>query len=582
MATHMRELSIEVTPLIEEEKKIPSSPVPQRLGWFGLALGLCAVVAYFASAGKTSHPAVEGWKTRLASVRKSTVDEFMVRTEWPTSEPQLLGRTETDSGVFETWHFTLRFDTHTWYVRRFGVDMPKECVNESCPLVVDFHGSYDSLFSQRAWTQWYQYQATTEKKFVLLTPEGSPDAVLRPRKILNDCNTTANNCTGSSATSWNVLGWGKTMDPVNRTATCDEADRSEGKGPICFWTTLRPKNAYPCFGSHLERDPKACELTEKSSTPQIPTVCQSASGANDYDYFKQVMEFVVPQYNVDAERIYLTGQSMGGMSSLQWAMGKGPYALGEYRPAAIAPCSSGAARSSYAKLDAEVPTLLMWGYQDDIAPPTLWSAYDRYNKFLPRSTTFLTQVVSGAQKEFLKKAALQVTGNKWPTNDCEYSCTKGTAEDKKMCCLMLWANALTGGELLKGSAAQTSLQDSHMLGCANDMGELTALDPSAFMWEGVLTTLRGIVGDTSLDMMTLEFNPPNVSIVPDAMQKTNDMLCADVPNKNNKDIRVCLFQGSHTYPWKSEWDNDWIEGGGQVFHDFVWKGFLKEGEVKRS
>jgi len=277
----------------------------------------------------------------------------------------------------------------------------------------------------------------------------------------------------------------------------------------------------------------------------------------------------------------LTGQSMGGMSSLQWAMKNGKYKLGEYRPAAIAPCSAGGARSSYAELDAEVPTLLMWGYEDDIAPATLWQGYDRHNNYLPDSTTFQTQIVSGTEMQFFEQEALKVTG-KWPTNKCDYSCTTGTRADKKMCCLVLWANALTGGELLKGSAAQTSLQASRELGCANDMGELTGLGGSAFMWEGVLSTLRGVVGNASLDMMTLQFNPPDVSVVPDAFQKTNDMLCADVPNKHQQDIRVCIFRGTHTYPWKSDWTNDWIEGGGQVFHDFVWKGFLKEGKLKRS
>lgn len=524
--------------------------------------------------GPWSNPASEPWKTRLSSVRKNLIEEpmafHMAMLEFDFEQ---IGKTETESGYFETWAFPLMFSNHTIYVRRFGVDMPRECLWIQCPLVVDFHGSYDSLFSQRAWTEWYKYQANTTKKFVLLTPEGSPDAISKPGAILNDCNTTDDNCTGSSLTSWNVLGWGTPTDPVEHDESCTAGDNAEGPDPVCFWSTLKPENAYQCFATQLELDPKVCEHSGRWMMPINPAKCQSASSANDEDYMKQVMEFLVPHYNVDIERIYLTGQSMGGMSSLQWAMHSGTYDLGKYRPAAIAPCSAGAARAHLAKLDAQVPTLLMWGYEDSVAPPTVWAGYDRDNEYLPTSAAFETLILDTK----LQEQALRVTG-KMPQNNC----SSDVCEDD-ICCLMLWANTLTGGDLLKQSKLQESLFWRRKLGCYNhEMKEMTSLDGSAFMWEGVKTTLREVVGNASLDFRDLHFQAPDTDIVPEQFQLANDILCAKVPNKNDADIRVCIFQGGHSYPWKDHDTNDWIAGGGEVFHDFVWKGFLKEGEVKRS
>jgi len=581
---------VEGEPLIEEAK-VPTSRRPRlalALGLGGVALLLVAGLEFASYSDLPEfedNPAAKDWQTRLASVRKSFIDE--VEIERRSTKFELFGRTKTHAGYFEVWTFVLRFDSHSYYLRRFGVDMPTECINKTqkCPLLVDFHGSYDSLYSQRAWTGWFKYQAKTTKKFVLLTPEGSPDALMKPGKILNDCNKSNSECLGSSQTSWNVLGWGTNTAPVESDSTCKKADKASKTNPVCFWQTLKPKNAYACFGTHLDKDPTACQLTaRRRKTPQIPTQCQSASGANDWTYMKKVMDFVDHHYKIDRERIYLTGQSMGGMSSLQWAMQSGDYDLGQYRPAAIAPCSAGAARSHYAELKGQVPTMLMWGYEDSIAPATAWQGYSRnLDYWLPKSPTMKAQILNGAQRHELKKQALKYTKDSFPTNPCRVCPHSVSHKDRKLCCLILWANTLSGGELLEGSDAQKYLESTKQLSCPNDMGVLTGCDGSAFMWEGVLTTLRGVTGDPSLKMSNLKFKAPDSSIVPKQYQTMQDMLCADVPNKHNTDIRVCIYQGGHTYPWKKSYH--WMNGnsgGGQVFHDFVWKGFLKEGGVKRS
>merc|ERR1712232_506781 len=115
----------------------------------------------------------------------------MLEAEKNGDTPQKFGETKTDVGSFEAWKFRLQFEGKTFYWRRFGVDMPKACeagqAAAPCPLLVDFHGSFDSLYSHRSWTKWYVYQKTSKTPFILLTPEGSPDA-MTTGEVLNDCN----------------------------------------------------------------------------------------------------------------------------------------------------------------------------------------------------------------------------------------------------------------------------------------------------------------------------------------------------------------------------------------------------------
>jgi dienelactone hydrolase len=514
-----------------------------------------------------------------------------------TIAPKMFGTSPSETGRFDAWRFPLMFDSLTFYWRRFGVDMPSKCQPGQsaapCPILVDFHGSFDSLYSQRAWTKWYKYQKQPEANFILLTPEGSPDA-LTTGKILNDCNTTGTECISSSATSWDVLGWGNVMNPIHSGQSCDP----QPGAPVsqCFSSTPKPVKAYTCFGTQMDKDPTVCEYHHDDDyyyddSPPIPHKCMCASGANDWDYVAQVLRFVVDYYTGDATRIYFTGQSMGGMAAVQFAVSEGKWALPpEVRPAAIVPSAASAARSFYANLNGTVPTLLMWGYADNTAPPTIWSGYQRFssNTSKPLSKGGLSDMFSDLiAAEQLKEKALAITGGMPHAMCSEDVCTS------QLCCLLLQANVMSGGDLLANSRVQQMLMEQEQLGCKNDLGYLTATCSYGFMWEGINATLHGILG-YGVDMSKLSFKPP--PSVPQDAQQAIDFLCADVPNRNGDamnasrqsvPVRVCVYNGGHSLPWNgkpSGHGSDWsaISGNhGRVFHDFVWKDFLQSGGMVR-
>eukprot|EP00929_Paragymnodinium_shiwhaense_P118558 TRINITY_DN9047_c0_g1_i10.p1 TRINITY_DN9047_c0_g1~~TRINITY_DN9047_c0_g1_i10.p1 ORF type:complete len:384 (-),score=59.75 TRINITY_DN9047_c0_g1_i10:269-1420(-) len=211
---------------------------------------------------------------------------------------ELQGRSLTASGEFEVWTFPLRFDSVTTYDRRFGVDIPEACkeVGALCPILVDFHGAYDSLYSQRAWTKWYRYQEVVPEKFILVTPEGSPDAVVYNASIkaISDCNHTDDvgcKCVGGSLTSWNVLDWGKVTDPVEEHQTCAAADKKGGRDPLCFWSSLEAKGSYNCFETQLRKDAQVCGLNPHFATPTgltTPTETEEMEEEED-DYYEALL-----------------------------------------------------------------------------------------------------------------------------------------------------------------------------------------------------------------------------------------------------------------------------------------------------
>eukprot|EP00928_Gymnodinium_smaydae_P071342 TRINITY_DN54964_c0_g1_i1.p1 TRINITY_DN54964_c0_g1~~TRINITY_DN54964_c0_g1_i1.p1 ORF type:complete len:548 (+),score=36.60 TRINITY_DN54964_c0_g1_i1:64-1644(+) len=494
------------------------------------------------------------------------------------SQPQKIGKLATDVGWFETWRYALQFDRFVFYARRFGVDVPVECTpgqaSAPCPILVDFHGSSDSLYSQRAWTKWHEYLRDASSKYILLTPEGSPDALYREGEILHDCNDTSDHCIGTSATSWNVLGWGNTSEPLNKTAKCRRSDKQRDFLSNCFKVALDPNYTYQCFGTHLLQEPSACQRTQDPEAPsdQIPTVCMSASGANDAEYMERVLRFVISHYVADSRRIYFSGQSMGGMASLQFAAPNGGLPQ-DIRPAAIAPCSAGASRSSVAQLHGVVPTLLLWGYADGTAPPTVWQGQNRN----PVALTSTVEFKSLLRNKTLLKQALEITGG-IPHSMCALDVCSSVD-----CCVLLQANTLTGGKLLKATSLHRKLEHEGQLGCENDQGELTCIGGGGFMWEGISSTVQGIIG-SNVDMSALSWGAPDK--VPKDARDAVDLLCARVPA--HATVEICIFNGGHSLPWNGGPGGkgyDWMPVAGRygaVFHEFIWERFFEGGAILRE
>ena len=97
---------------------------------------------------------------------------------------ELLSERKTSGGSFKVFGFPLTFSAHALYWRRFSVDVPanmSRCPRAGCPVLVDFPGSDGSIYSQRAWTQWYAYREQVDEPFILVTMEVL-QTPLRPRR----------------------------------------------------------------------------------------------------------------------------------------------------------------------------------------------------------------------------------------------------------------------------------------------------------------------------------------------------------------------------------------------------------------
>lgn len=486
---------------------------------------------------------------------------------------ELISEEETPGGKFSVYQFPLGFSDFTIYRRRFGIDVPAECLSRSCPTLFDFHGSYDSLFSQRYWTKWYRYLAKlpTELKFILVTPEGSPDAVTNPAFKTNN-NRTGD--TATSTTSWNVLGWGNPTVPIGLGPGCGDFPDSG-----CFESALMDSNSYPCFQTRLEMAPRSCVampfMTQNGQYELVPgaqmilrRICASTTAANDWDYLAGVLRWLWRKYDIDKQRIYFTGQSMGGMASLQFAVGKdkGSYWMRDFRPAAVVACSAGGARVNDMELHGKVKTLLMHGYLDYTAPATVWAGYTRDLSTLLQNDTSLTRLLTN--ETILR--AMNITSNQtWPEH----------LEDQQS--MVLEANLMAGGKLL-GKGTQ-ELQRQWLLGCQGNDSSPLPISRGGYMWEALNQTLARIVGRHVGMASELKFALPPEGRVPRAASTAHQFKCATVP-RTGSEIEVCTFRGGHLYPFQDSATGDWSpEAGedGQVFHDFIWRDWLKGGTVKR-
>ncbi|CAE7557743.1 unnamed protein product [Symbiodinium pilosum] len=483
---------------------------------------------------------------------------------------EVFNRTKPSGGLFMVFEFSLSFNAHVLYRRRFGVDLPasfSSCGSSGCPILVDFPGSGGSIFSQRGWTQWYDYQDEVEETFVLVTMEGSPDAVVpddmilpcTPEETPQECADTSK--AGDGFTSWNVLGWG--------TPTELETGPNSSLLSACFPEAVKPWNAYQCFGTHLLNDVHAChKVTEEhqkewASYTQIPGNCISASGANDWDYVRTVLQAVtqgavcnatVPGgWCGDRSRIYFTGQSMGGMSALQFATPdpSSRYFLGSLGPAAIAACSPGGSRNNDLELQGQVPTLLIQGSQDLVAVPVPWAGHDRNLVRIANMKVFQAMVTNDTLVQLARQSLPGDFQNLSPDD------------------LLILADVRQGGALL----AEYLPDLADIAGFPDRKGRMTGISAGAYMWEPLQTTLQRVV-QTDVQMSQLRYwNPPD----PSGQAASIQLQCADA----TAHVRVCVFQGGHTYPFLTPDGFEHNASKAKAFHDLLWVDWFRNGTLQR-
>lgn len=493
---------------------------------------------------------------------------FSAYNRWDTMAPEIFEENPTGVGKFTVWKFPLGFSQSMLFWRRFAVDMPTECQNrtdDGCPILFDFHGSYDSLYTQRLWTGWYKYQESLPlgQKFILVTPEGSPDAVTWPARVVTNWRKGAVGPHDRSYTSWNVLGWGDLSPAINEKGKCMDNRRASCFSPAAFSL----KNAYPCFNTQLMQDPDVCTHVALEQQRNIEMVninkCASASAANDWDYMHYIVPFVVRHYRGDSRRIYFTGQSMGGMAAVQFSVNKGRYALPEqFRPAAVAACSSSGSRNNQAELNGVVPTLLMQGDADNLAPGTPAHGYTR--KGLAWDATALNEMhffVKLRKDRKYVELAMNLTHHELFPMTVDQTST-----------MLLRANLMKDHDVLK-DAWGTKVK-TNMVGCHDAYGNRMAVDMSGYMWEPFKTAIARAAGK-KVDMANLVYTSGASTFVSEKAAALIGLQCATVP-ETKASVRACVFGGGHDWPWE-----EFGRRGRRFLHDFIWQDFLKGGALKR-
>lgn len=117
-------------------------------------------------------------------------------------------------------------------------------------------------------------------------------------------------------------------------------------------------------GSDLNRVKRYGVLYAKARGLEIPSsliVAPQTSNGWDPDKVKEVLDYMVANYNVDEDRVYVCGMSMGGYGTMDF-VGKYPGSVA----AAVAICGGGTAK--YADNLATVPLWIQHGSADRAVP----------------------------------------------------------------------------------------------------------------------------------------------------------------------------------------------------------------------
>jgi len=483
------------------------------------------------------------------------------------------------------------FDTR-W--RDFLVDLPAgyaKGTNRSYPLLVDFHGYYGDSWSERSWSRWVDYQRESGAQFILLTPSGSDDATVR-NKLVRWLTRPR---------GWNVLGWATPSTPLPPLSNASQRRTACAESPAATCASWHVP--YACSEHVRSRFADACVPYEWPALPywlpqwlraafswgDVSASCATMSAVDDTAFIEAALNLASKTYSVDTSRIYLFGQSMGGLACLHMAAHLPSY----LRPAAIIPVSAAAACSRGVELHGEVPTLLMHGYRDRVVPPTVWAGGD----------------LDGT----------------------------GLVRDRVAAPL----HASRGADISAAAAAAAAV----LPGCQNKYGEACVVSGGGYLYDPLTSTVRAVTGKHVREIASLPFAP--VKKVPARLAAA--MQCATLPseagsgsergsvnggsgavvsgrggfkggawqahgNRNGDDgfevdvneresmngvkdkglsftngkgprHRLCLFDGEHCLPWmKGSSCDAWLPESqeGRALHSFIWNDFLQGGELRRE
>ena len=435
--------------------------------------------------------------------------------------------------------------------RTFKVDLPRDATTISpkrpLPVLVDFHGYHANSTYERQWTGWPAF--LYDKGVLLLTPDGSGG--------IGDGFTRGNQ-------GWNVLGWSKRTAPLAGTRKNNNNDSNSGLPSSC--ASQRSSACYgwhapyPCYRSQLDQDPAACRPS--SSSPSSSS-CSTMPAQDDVAFVERMLRIAIEKYGADSSRIYLFGQSMGGMATVHMAR----HLPADLAPAAIVPCSSAAART-------QTPTLL----PRRGAGQRILHLHGIYDKWVPPT------VYSGA----LSNGSL--TTDIFPRHPADPMGGHDLLAPSRSCPAALWSGQMALAPCPAQAKGRAQAQGQE--GLSPRIFETISAD--GFLFDPLVVTLEGYNAGRPINASSLVFeHPPEVaSATARAMIK-----CATVSDDDHgrrpkgasasttttttttspADLRVCLFDGPHCLPFmnggESGADCNWlpVADGGRVLLEFVYQ-----------
>ncbi len=163
--------------------------------------------------------------------------------------------------------------------------------------------------------------------------------------------------------------------------------RAEVKCPLLIFLHGRSLSGYD-----LNRVKRYGVLYAKNRGVEIPSslvVAPQTAGGWDPDKIKDVLNYVLANYNVDEKRVYVCGMSMGGYGTMDF-VGKYPESVA----AAVAICGGGIVGD--AEKLATVPVWIQHGSADRAVPASeSRKIYQAIKKANPESETVLTIIPGG-------------------------------------------------------------------------------------------------------------------------------------------------------------------------------------------
>jgi len=275
---------------------------------------------------------------------------------------------------------------HSGIIRTFRVHVPTGYnKNNPAPLVAIFHGwggNENEFLSSKTVTS-----LANQRGYILIAPRGL----------------------GSGYPDYSYNSWSFSGSTTGLDGDGDKSATVPGDTDAICDASITPDYSYP-----------SCE--DKKSNTCSWTQCR----ADDVDFVADLVEYVKNNLCVDADNVFATGGSNGGMFT--WELGQNPRSAPTFR--AIAPLIGLPHRAYLAPQgkDGDMPVLVITGTRDNVVPPGAWDN-PSYTTTSNGSDRYYYTGATAITRSWAEEHGCNVSGHAvsfndgYPQTDCRTYCT---------------------------------------------------------------------------------------------------------------------------------------------------------------